>query len=141
MYSRSLLQLTRVIPPRASLLQPRLLATAAGSAVKPPVDAVTKPKKPLKDAKEENDKPPKEPKAPKAAALPKADRDVTKNKTETAMIALLRRVADSLEGGKSFQVMVKGERLNVPEDAKVSIEHEMKGQEHELELQFKWTAK
>ena len=33
---------------------------------------------------------------------------------------------------------VKGKRFWVPEDAALSVEHEVNGEDNELELQFKW---
>ena len=74
------------------------------------------------------------------------DRDVEKlesekSKTENEFVALLRRIADAVEADKSFRVQVDGVRLTVPETAKVSVEHEQNGDDHEIELQFKWTSK
>ncbi len=140
--SRLVVQLGRraVLVPRSTLCsssQPRLFATAAGAKdVDNPTSSATKtPKAP---SSKETTLAFKEPKAQKHAS---GDRDVTKAKTENSMVSLLRRVADSLEAGKSFHIQVKNEKLVVPEDAKVSVEHEKKGNEHELELQFKWTVK
>ena len=69
------------------------------------------------------------------------DRDVEKKKTENEMVALLRRIADSVEANESWRIQVDGTRLTVPEDAAVSVEHEREGSTHEVELQFKWTAR
>lgn len=68
------------------------------------------------------------------------DRDVEKVKTEKEFVALLRRIADAVEADKSFRIQVDKVRLTVPETAEVSVEHEQEGNEHNIELQFKWTA-
>ena len=74
-------------------------------------------------------------------ACSSSERDVEVVKTEKQFVALLRRVADAVEANKSFRVQVDKLRMTVPEDAKVSVEHELEGGENCLELQFKWPAK
>ncbi|MGE0489533.1 MAG: amphi-Trp domain-containing protein [Vulcanimicrobiota bacterium] len=66
------------------------------------------------------------------------DRDVEKVLDREQFIQTLRRIADSLERGESFRIQVLNERLTVPADAEVSIEHEREGDTQELELQFRW---
>ena len=51
----------------------------------------------------------------------------------------LRRLADSLERGGSFRIQILGERIRVPRDAQLSIEHERDDDEKEIELQMRWT--
>ena len=67
------------------------------------------------------------------------ERDVEVKKTEKEFVALLRRIADAVEADKSFRIQVDNVRLTVPETAEVSVEHEQEGDEHCVELQFKWT--
>ncbi len=64
---------------------------------------------------------------------------MTHEKTEKRFATLLRRAADALEQGKPWALTVVDKRVTVPEDASVSVEHEVEGAEHCLELQFKWT--
>jgi amphi-Trp domain-containing protein len=66
-------------------------------------------------------------------------RDVERSVTPTEFITKLRRIADALEAGKSFTIQVRGERLRVPKEADLSIEHEREGGSEELELQLKWS--
>jgi amphi-Trp domain-containing protein len=66
------------------------------------------------------------------------DRDIERTVTAEEFIAKLRRLADSLEAGKPFVIQVKGERIRIPRDAELSIEHEREGGDEELELQVKW---
>lgn len=54
------------------------------------------------------------------------------------MVAKLRRLADCLEKGKSFQIQVAGERIYIPAGAIFNIEHEREGGMEEVEFQFKW---
>ena len=72
-----------------------------------------------------------------AAAM--SDRDVERLKNRDAFVATLRRVADALEKGESFRIQVAEQRLTVPADAALSVEHEVQGDQHELELQFRWS--
>ncbi|MEW6156939.1 MAG: amphi-Trp domain-containing protein, partial [Verrucomicrobiota bacterium] len=66
-------------------------------------------------------------------------RDVERVVTRDLFIAKLRRLADALESGKPFVIQVAKERIRIPLEASLSIEHEREGGEEELELQVKWT--
>jgi amphi-Trp domain-containing protein len=68
----------------------------------------------------------------------KEDRDIEKGYTTTEFVAKLRRLADSLESGKKFEIQIAGERIYVPVRAKYNIEHEREGLEEEIEFQIKW---
>ncbi|MET0398937.1 MAG: amphi-Trp domain-containing protein [Longimicrobiaceae bacterium] len=67
------------------------------------------------------------------------DRDIDKVYSKKDFVAKLRRLADALEAEKPFTIQVAGERMVVPVDARVSVEHERAGGEDELEFQLKWT--
>jgi amphi-Trp domain-containing protein len=67
------------------------------------------------------------------------DRDVDKAYAKKDFIAKLRRLADALEAGKPFTIQVAGERLRIPANARVSVEHERGDGEEELELQLRWS--
>jgi len=71
----------------------------------------------------------------------KIDRDVEKEYPVSETVAKLRRLADCLEQGKTFEIMIEGERIYVPVRAKFNIEHEREGGEEEVEFQFKWSTK
>ena len=66
------------------------------------------------------------------------DRDVTRAQRRKDFAARLRRLADAVEQGKRFTIQVAGERISVPADAEVSIEHERSGDGEELEFQLTW---
>ena len=68
----------------------------------------------------------------------KPERDIEKGYTTKQFVEKLRRLADSLEEGKKFQIQVANEKIVVPADAEISIEHEREGDEEELEFQLKW---
>ncbi len=72
--------------------------------------------------------------------MAKADRDIEKDYPLPDFIAKLRRLADALESGERFEIMIAGERISVPVRARFSIEHEREGGEEEIEFQIKWTA-
>ncbi len=65
-------------------------------------------------------------------------RDIEKNYTKGEFIKKLRRLADSLESGEKFNIQVAGEKINIPKNAVVNIEHERRKEGEELEFQIKW---
>ena len=68
----------------------------------------------------------------------KPERDIEKEYPTREFIAKLRRLADALEQGKQFDIQIAGERIYVPADAVINIEHEREGDEEEIEFQLKW---
>ncbi|NLC31036.1 MAG: amphi-Trp domain-containing protein [Candidatus Moranbacteria bacterium] len=68
----------------------------------------------------------------------KKSRDIEKVYPKKDFIKKLRRLADALEADKKFNIQVAGERLNIPKDAIVNIEHERSKEGEELEFQIKW---
>jgi amphi-Trp domain-containing protein len=67
------------------------------------------------------------------------ERDVEKAVGAQHFAATLRRIADAVDKGESFQIQVLNKRFTVPANAALSIEHEAEGDgEEELELQFRW---
>ncbi len=73
-----------------------------------------------------------------AAPKRRSRRDVEKDYPRRQFIAKLRRLADCLENDARFRIQVAGERVSVPPDAVISIEHERGSSEEEIELQLKW---
>ena len=67
------------------------------------------------------------------------DRDIEKVYSTSGFVAKLRRLADALEKGDRFEIQVAGERIYVPARAEFTVEHELEGNEEELEFQLKWT--
>jgi len=65
-------------------------------------------------------------------------RDIEKVYTKGEFIKKLRRLADFLEKNKKFSIQVAGEKIIIPQDAIINIEHERQGKEEELEFQIKW---
>lgn len=72
--------------------------------------------------------------------MAKSDRDIEKDYPLPDFIAKLRRLADALEKGERFEIMIAGERIYVPVRARYNIEHEREGGEEEIEFQVKWEA-
>jgi len=68
----------------------------------------------------------------------KTDRDIEKKYSVNQTVVKLRRLANCLERGKSFQIQIAGERIKVPARAIFNIEHEREGNNEEVEFQFKW---
>lgn len=73
-----------------------------------------------------------------AARKQRPERDVDKDTGRKAFITKLRRLADALEEGKRFRLQVAGERISVPPNARISIEHERDDEGEELEFQLSW---
>jgi amphi-Trp domain-containing protein len=67
-----------------------------------------------------------------------ADRDVEAITNRARFIATLRRIADALEREEPVRIQVLEQRFTIPATAELSIEHEVEGNEEELELQFRW---
>jgi amphi-Trp domain-containing protein len=65
-------------------------------------------------------------------------RDIEKDYPRRQLIAKLRRLADCLENEERFQIQVAGERVSIPPDATINIEHERGSSEEEIEFQLKW---
>ena len=70
--------------------------------------------------------------------MAKQARDIEKVYSTKEFVAKLRRLADSLESGKKFEIQIAGERIYVPVRAEYNIEHERGDDEEEIEFQIKW---
>ena len=68
----------------------------------------------------------------------KRKRDIEKNYPVKQFVKKLRRLADCIEQGQRFQIQVAGERIVVPADAIINIEHERGDSSEEVEFQLKW---
>lgn len=73
--------------------------------------------------------------------MAKKIRDIEKDYPKRQFIAKIRRLADALEDGREFRIQVAGERIIIPEDATINIEHERGGRVEEIEFQLKWKTK
>ena len=71
----------------------------------------------------------------------KSKRDIEKAYSSKRFVAKLRRLADCIEDGKRFRIQVAGERVSIPPDAVIDIEHERGSDEEEIEFQLKWFLK
>ena len=68
----------------------------------------------------------------------KSKRDIEKVYSTKQFVAKLRRLADCIEQEKRFRIQVGGERVSVPPDAVINIEHERGSKEEEIEFQIRW---
>lgn len=68
----------------------------------------------------------------------KQERDIEKMYSVRQFAAKLRRLADCIEKGNRFQIQVAGERIRIPPDAIINVEHERSSTEEELEFQIRW---
>jgi amphi-Trp domain-containing protein len=65
-------------------------------------------------------------------------RDIEKNYLVKQFAKKLRRLADCIEKGQRFQIQVAGERISIPANAVINIEHERDASLEEIEFQLKW---
>jgi amphi-Trp domain-containing protein len=65
-------------------------------------------------------------------------RDVEKAYPPKQFVAKLRRLADAIERGERFRIQVARQRVSIPPDATINIEHERSAHEEEIEFQLKW---
>jgi amphi-Trp domain-containing protein len=73
--------------------------------------------------------------------MKKKSKDLEKTYPTAAFVAKLRRLADVLENGNRFAIMIAKERISVPSSATFNLEHEREGKNEEIEFQIKWTNK
>jgi amphi-Trp domain-containing protein len=74
-----------------------------------------------------------------AAQKNKHKRDIEKNYPRKQFIAKLRHLADCIERDQRFRIQVAGQRIAIPADAVINIEHERDSSAEELEFQLKWS--
>ena len=65
-------------------------------------------------------------------------RDTEKVLSRSAFANKLRRLADAVEEGKRYRIQIAGERISVPPDAEITLEHERGSGEEEVEFQLRW---
>ncbi len=65
--------------------------------------------------------------------------DIEKNYPAKQFVTKLRRLADCIEQNNRFRIQVAGERVSVPPDADINIEHEREEGTEEIEFQLKWS--
>ena len=65
-------------------------------------------------------------------------RDIEKAYPAKQFVTKLRRLADCIEQGKRMRIQIAGERVSIPPDAVINIEHERSRSEEEIEFQLKW---
>jgi amphi-Trp domain-containing protein len=73
-----------------------------------------------------------------ARVAKKSKRDIEKIYSTRQFVAKLRRLADCLEDGRPFRIQIAGQRVSIPGDASISVEHERGSSEEEVEFQLKW---
>jgi amphi-Trp domain-containing protein len=66
------------------------------------------------------------------------EKEVEKSYSNKEVVAKLRRLADALEGGKTFEIQIAGERIYVPPYAAVEFEYGRDGEDEEVEIELKW---
>lgn len=71
----------------------------------------------------------------------KPKRDVERVYPARAWVAKLRSLADCIEQGRPYRIQVAGERIYIPADAVISVEHERGSGQEELEFQLKWPVR
>ena len=65
-------------------------------------------------------------------------RDIEREYPKKQFIEKLRRLADCIENEETFRIQIAGERITVPPQAIINIEHERGKNTEEIEFQLKW---
>jgi amphi-Trp domain-containing protein len=73
-----------------------------------------------------------------AARKRRGKRDTEKVVSRSAFANKLRRLADALEDGDRYRIQIAGERISVPPDAEITLEHERGSSQEEVEFQLRW---
>jgi len=68
----------------------------------------------------------------------KKNRDIEKDYPKQQFIKKIRRLADALESGKKFRIQIAGEKITIPDNAIINVEHERSKNAEEIEFQLKW---
>ncbi len=68
----------------------------------------------------------------------KKSRDITKTYPIRSFISKIKRLAEGLEKQKQFTIQIANEKIKVPKDAIVNIEHERTKEVEEIEFQITW---
>jgi len=66
------------------------------------------------------------------------EKDVEKSYATKEVVAKLRRLADALEEGKTFEIQIAGERIYIPPYASIEFEYERGEEGEEVEIELKW---
>lgn len=69
------------------------------------------------------------------------EKDVEKEYGAKDVASKLRRLADALENGTSFEIQIDGERVYIPANATIEFEYQREGNESEMEIEIKWEHK
>jgi amphi-Trp domain-containing protein len=64
--------------------------------------------------------------------------DVEKGYSNKSVVDKLRRLADALEKGKTFEIQIAGNRIRVPPDAVIEFEYQRDEEGEEIEIEVKW---
>lgn len=70
--------------------------------------------------------------------MSRSPRDIERTYTAKQFVSKLRRLADAIENDERFRIQIGGERVSIPSDAVISVEHERDGSEEEVEFQIRW---
>ena len=68
----------------------------------------------------------------------KEEIDTEKSYSTTQSIAKLRRLADALEQGKSFEIQIDNNKISVPPNARIEFEYEKNDEGEEIEIEISW---
>lgn len=68
----------------------------------------------------------------------RAKRDIERWYSLKRFVAKLHRLANSIEQGQPFRIQIGGQRVSIPANAVISVEHERGKSEEEVEFQLRW---
>ncbi len=65
-------------------------------------------------------------------------RDIERQYSPEHFVRKLRRLANCISAQKPFRIQIAGERITIPSNAVINIEHERGRTTEEIEFQLKW---
>ena len=72
--------------------------------------------------------------------MKKKTRDIEKTYSKQQFIDKLLRFATALKKEKPFTIQISGERIRIPSESIINIEHERSSGWEEVEFQVKWKS-
>jgi amphi-Trp domain-containing protein len=64
--------------------------------------------------------------------------EAEKSYSTREVVDKLRRLADALEAGKTFEIKIAGNRIYVPANATIEFEYEQTEDTEEIEIELQW---
>ena len=65
-------------------------------------------------------------------------KEIEKKYTKKQTIKILKRLIQSLDKDKPFNIQMKGKKIYVPKESEIEIEYEIDNKKEKIEIEIKW---